>query len=117
MFALWPRSQKSIVPREEIKLSNWKPLLLELQRYLATVFPLREISSCSILEAQFIEPSCLCAFWACSQLFGRGVAQLAEHRFPKPGVAGSIPAAPVIEPPVLIQSRRKCFIASIVAIV
>ena len=24
----------------------------------------------------------------------RGVAQLAEHRFPKPGVAGSIPAAP-----------------------
>ncbi len=27
----------------------------------------------------------------------RGVAQLAEHRFPKPGVAGSIPAAPVTE--------------------
>ena len=25
----------------------------------------------------------------------RGVAQLAEHRFPKPGVAGSIPSAPV----------------------
>ena len=29
------------------------------------------------------------------QLSVRGVAQLAEHRFPKPGVAGSIPAAPV----------------------
>ena len=27
-------------------------------------------------------------------LLVRGVAQLAEHRFPKPGVAGSIPAAP-----------------------
>ena len=27
--------------------------------------------------------------------FVRSVAQLAEHRFPKPGVAGSIPSAPV----------------------
>ena len=26
--------------------------------------------------------------------FNRGVAQLAEHRFPKPGAAGSIPASP-----------------------
>src|ERR671932_75275 len=28
----------------------------------------------------------------------RGVAQLAEHRSPKPGVAGSSPVAPVVEP-------------------
>ncbi len=35
-------------------------------------------------------PLRLAAAW-----FVRSVAQLAEHRFPKPGVAGSIPSAPV----------------------
>ncbi len=30
-------------------------------------------------------------------LNNRSVAQLAEHRSPKPGVAGSIPAAPALK--------------------
>ena len=35
--------------------------------------------------------------------FSRSVAQLVEHRSPKPGVAGSSPAGPVS------QSLRSCF--------
>ena len=46
----------------------------------------------------------------------RGVAQLAEHRFPKPGVAGSIPAAPasisvVVQSGLEVDTNQPCGLA------
>src|SRR5688500_13860850 len=43
----------------------------------------------------------------------RSVAQLVEHRSPKPGVAGSIPAGPVVESFAgSVGEKRKVFVAA-----